>query len=187
MQKQNLPSNDSFGEEQGKDKINNVLNPEFDGNPLLKPGTFSKHLEELTNGESFPIEVFPSPFYELIKETERTLNFPIDYTGTSIITAIAAAIGKSAKIRVKKGWYEFPAIYAALIGKPGANKSHPIETAFKPFEEIDRTQIKKFEHEYNEFEDFQALNKKDKEKLPKPVKPKLMKTILHNFTPKVNR
>jgi len=29
------------------------------------------------------------------------------------------------------------------------------------------------------------LNKKDKEKLPKPVKPMLMKTILHNFTPEI--
>jgi hypothetical protein len=87
--------------------------------------------------------------------------------GTAILTAVAAAIGKSAKVRVKKGWYEFPAIYAALIGKPGANKSHPIETAFKPYEEIDRAEIKRYEKEYNEFEEFQSLNKKDKENLPK--------------------
>lgn len=157
----------------------------FDDSLLLKPETYLNHFDKLLEGEFFPVDVFPSPFFEVITETEKTLNFPIDYTGTALLTAIAAAIGKSAKIRVKKGWYEFPAIYAALIGKPGANKSHPIETAFKPFEEIDRAQIKRFEQEYNEFEEFQALNKKDKENIPKPEKPKLIKTVLHNFTPEI--
>lgn len=157
----------------------------FDDDLLLKPETYLNHIEKVLEGEFFPVNVFPSPFLEVITETEKTLNFPTDYTGTAILTAIAAAIGKSAKIRVKKGWYEFPAIYAALIGKPGANKSHPIETAFKPFEEIDRAQIKRFEQEYNQFEEYQALTKKDKENLPKPEKPRLIKTVLHNFTPEI--
>lgn len=185
MQKHDLPLN-SFGEEQGENKTNSSnLNPVFDDSLLKKPETFLNHIKEILGNEIFPIDVFPSPFHELLKETERTLNFPIEYTGTALLTAVAAAIGKSAKVRVKKGWYEFPSIFSALVGKPGANKSHPIETAFKPFEEIDRKEIKKFEEHHIEYEEFQALNKKEKEKLPKPEKPKLKKAVLHNFTPEI--
>lgn len=186
MQKQDLPLSNSFGEEQGEDRTeNNKLNPVFDDSLLKNPETFLNHKKELLENEIFPIDVFPSPFYELIKETERTLNFPPEYTGTAILTAVATAIGKSARIKVKAGWYEFPSFFLALVGKPGANKSHPIETAFKPFEDIDRQEIKKFEQRHNEFEEYQSLNKKEKEKSPKPEKPKLKKAILHNFTPEI--
>ena len=72
--------------------------------------------ETIACSNTFPYHVFPSPFQELITETNKALNYPIDYTGSAILTAVSTAIGKSAKIRVKNAWFEFPAIYAALVG-----------------------------------------------------------------------
>src|SRR5699024_7414109 len=59
----------------------------------------------------FPTDVFTSPFIELIKATNEALNFPPEYMGTSILSAISTTIGKSAKLKVKDGWYEYPSTY----------------------------------------------------------------------------
>ena len=131
---------------------------------------------------TFPVNVFPSPFKELINDCNKSLNFPNDYTGTAIIAAVSTAIGKSSKLKVKSNWYEFPAFYFSIIGNAGANKSHPLETAFRPFEVIDRSIIECYKREQEDYEVFQALSKKDRETQPQPIKPVLIKTILHNFT-----
>jgi hypothetical protein len=145
----------------------------------------NNQIEKDPNENKFPIDIIPSPFKELITECERSLNFPVDYTGIAVITAISIAIGKSAKLKVKNSWYESASIFGCIVGPPGANKSHPIETAFKPLEEIDQDAIKIFAKEYAEYEEYQAVPKKDKSGKIPVDKPILKKTVLHNFTPEV--
>ncbi len=57
--------------------------------------------------------------------------------------------------------------------------------AFAPFEKLDQQNIKKYETEYNAFAAYQCLSKKEKQNVPAVETPKLIKTILHNFTPEV--
>ena len=133
----------------------------------------------------FPVDVFPSPFRELIIETNKALNYPVDYTGTAILTAVSTAIGKSAKIRVKNGWFEFPALYAALVGHSGAAKSHPIDMCFQVFREMDRDAARVAESLLSEYENYMSLTKKAKENTPNPGKPVVVKTVLDNFTPEI--
>ncbi|SDS82319.1 Protein of unknown function [Mucilaginibacter mallensis] len=133
----------------------------------------------------FPVDVFPSPFYEFITECSNALNFPIDYTGTAVLLAVATIVGKSAKLKVKEGWLEFPAFFAAIIGSPGANKSHPLDKAFEPLINIDRLINEKNKAENIEYEQYLALSKKDKKGIPPVEKPKVVKSILHNFTPEI--
>ncbi len=130
----------------------------------------------------FPIDVFPSLFKKIITESERSLNFPIDYTAIAILTAASIVIGKSAKLRVKSIWYEYPSIWGVLIGPSGVVKTHPITMANKPLEDIDRKSINEFAKSYDEYETYQNLSKKDRPK-EAPEKPVLKKTLLHNFTP----
>lgn len=147
------------------------------------PDLASQAGERQTN--RFPFEVFPPLFQAIIKECDKSLNFPTGYTGAAIISAVSTAVGKSAKLKVKSGWYEFGAFYLAIVGNAGANKSHPLDLAYKPFGDIDRARIKRYEQEYDEYEAYQGLSKKDKETQPKPPKPVLVKSILHNFTPEI--
>jgi hypothetical protein len=174
-----------------KDNNLNGIDPDFDFTILAD---IKKEADELlqqaeraaeTKANKFPVETFPSLFQRLINECNRSLNFPTDYTGTAVIAAVSTAIGKSAKLKVKNNWYEFAAFYFGIIGNAGANKSHPLDLAFKPFEDIDRAIIKNFEQDYQLYEAYQALNKKDKESQIKPDKPILKKSILHNFTPEI--
>ncbi len=180
MNKQNLPKSDSFGEDQDKGTNSDKLHPQFDDSLLSKPETFINHIKELTDSNPFPVEVFPHPFFEFLKETNKALNFPLDYTGLATLVSVAAAIGKTAKIEVKDSWFEFPTIYGAIVGNPGSNKSHPITASFKPIEELDCAEIERFKLEYEAYIDLQKNEKQGKTKVDNPI---LSKTILHNFTP----
>src|SRR5690625_1584419 len=132
----------------------------------------------------FPTHIFPSPFKELIDETNKSLNFPPDYMGTSLISAISTTIGKSAKLKVKDGWYEYPSTYMGIVGNAGAIKSHPLEMAYNPLTEIDGKGIQTLQSLYKEYEEHEKLSKKEKEgiEIEKPI---LKKTILSNFIPEI--
>jgi hypothetical protein len=133
----------------------------------------------------FPIAVFPSLFKDLILDLNSTLNFPIDYTGTAILTAIATAVGTTAQLRVKQNWPEYASLYSCLIGNAGANKTHPINTIFKPIKDIDKNNHDIFKETFEDWEKFKKGSRKGEEEITEPIVPKLTKSILTNFTPEV--
>jgi hypothetical protein len=130
----------------------------------------------------FPINAFPSLFKNYVVDLKNSLNFPLDYTAVSVLTAVSTAIGTNVSLRVKDNWFEFPSLYTCLVGNPGANKTHPINMAFKPLKEIDRINQEDFERNYKEFLKYEKLSKKAKEDAPEIAEPKLQKSILNNFT-----
>lgn len=85
------------------------------------------------SGGEFPIEVFPIRIQRIISSLHDCQGYPVDYVAAAILAAIAVGIGNSHLVQVKRNWLESPILYMALIGRPGANKSHPLSFAFQPF------------------------------------------------------
>lgn len=141
--------------------------------------------EQLVNENAFPINAFPLLFRDLIIDLKESLNFPTDYTGTAILTAIATTIGTTAKVRVKSNWFEYASIYSCLIGNAGANKTHPINTIFSPIKIIDGNNHNTFNNLHSEWSNYQSLTKKAKQEVSEIFEPILSKSILTNFTPEV--
>ena len=75
-------------------------------------------------GIEFPISIFPTQIQRIIREVHECHNYPTDYIAAAILTAIAVGIGNTHLAQIKRGWMESPILYMALIGRPGANKSH---------------------------------------------------------------
>lgn len=138
-----------------------------------------------SNKNTFPIEVFPELFRAYANDLKDTLNYPIDYTGSAILTAVSTAIGTSVKLSVKSGWSEYASLFVALIGNAGANKTHPINTVFQPIRIIDKQRHLDYETAYSFYMAYEKLSKKDKESEEQIFCPKLEKSILSNFTPEV--
>jgi hypothetical protein len=158
------------------------------GNWNAKKETTSKSkiadVQELQEND-FPIHAFPASFRAYTIDLKNTLNFPIDYTATSILTAVSTALGTNVCLRVKDGWFELPSIYTCLVGNPGANKTHPINTAFKPLKDKDKFRQENFEIEYNNYLRYEKLSKKEKADAPEVKIPKLEKSVLNNFTTEI--
>ena len=160
--------------------------------PLAKDKTDLSNLindamnsKAIAEENSFPIQAFPIPFRDLITDLNKSLNFNIDYTGTAILTAVATALGTTAKVEVKNGWNEYGSIYTCLIGNSGANKTHPVKKIFEVIRNIDKTNHDSFAELQNEYSSYSKLPKKIKETRPIKAKPRLTKSILDNFTPEI--
>ena len=137
------------------------------------------------NKNLFPVNVLPSTFRNLAKGLNETLKFPIDYTGTAILTAMATTIGTTVKVKVKDNWLEFGSLYTCIIGSAGANKTHPISKIFKPIKTIDKQSHDIYVTKFNDYNTYLKLNPKQKDAAKPVLEPVLKKLILTDFTPEV--
>lgn len=153
------------------------------GNNLNVPSKKRSHYNEESN--EFPVEVFPSPFRELIEETKASLNYPVDYTGSAILAAVSTAIGKTAVLQVKTGWKEYAPLYLGIVGNAGAAKSHPLDMCFQQLERIDKENLKIYEMVLSDYNRYNDLPKKEKALEQEVQKPTLIKSILGNFSAEI--
>lgn len=85
----------------------------------------------------FPIEAFPAPIEAYCRELADTMPAPAEFVGTVALVVAGAAIGQSVALEVKPGWTESPALYAAIVARPGRKKTPVIRRVRKPLETID--------------------------------------------------
>ena len=111
-------------------------------------------------GTEFPVSIFPKKIQRIISEVHECHSYPTDYIAASVLTAIAVGIGNTHLAQIKQGWQESPILYMALIGRPGANKSHPLSFAMKPFLDSDYHQTQESEKHYTESERQVVLRRK---------------------------
>ena len=112
------------------------------------------------SGTAFPVCIFPAKNQRIIREVHECHNYPTDYIAAAILTAIAVGIGNTHLAQIKQGWMESPILYMALIGRPGANKSHPLSFAMKPFLDYDYRQNQEFEKALAKYDELMSMSRK---------------------------
>lgn len=113
-------------------------------------------------GTDFPVSIFPTKIQRIISEVHECHNYPTDYIAAAILTAIAIGIGNTHLAQIKQGWIESPILYVALIGRPGANKSHPLSFAMKPFLDYDYQQNQVFEKAFAKYDELMSMSRKER-------------------------
>lgn len=150
-------------------------------------------LQEAQNNEEyynpFPIDVFPKAIQEIVNALENELNFPKDYTASSIIFACSVVVGNKCRINVKGAWKDKAIFFLALVGYAGSNKSHPLKAIISPLVEQDHLRFQEYkimEKEFKaEMDKYALLNKKEKQTAEKPTPPKRFQRLLQDFTTEV--
>jgi hypothetical protein len=112
-----------------------LVNP--DGSPLAVTGTSGDdwgpiRLGTLPPAESFPLEVLPGPARDLAEATAESIACPVDFPAVALLAAASGAIGRSASLLIKPGYFASASIYAALVGGPSSGKSPAIRAALAP-------------------------------------------------------
>jgi hypothetical protein len=82
--------------------------------------------------DPFPLDVLPAHLVDFADCVSACLSCPQDYVAVPMIALAGGAIGASRVLEVKPGWTERPAIYAAVIGRPGSAKSPALKVAAAP-------------------------------------------------------
>lgn len=148
--------------------------------PLLSP----EPTIELAGSNNFPVEVFPQKIQNIIRETHKCLTYPVDYIAAGMMHAASVAIGNTVQLQSIAGWVESPVFYFVLVGRSGSNKSAPLDFALKPLLARDEIAYHEYQKKNTEYDQVAALSKKERkaEGLPEPVKPKLEKCVMQDFT-----
>lgn len=149
---------------------------------------FSNKLRSELSGVAYskiPLDAFPQKMQQMILDLARTENYSIEFTVTSLISAMAAAIGNSCYIRIKGNWITSPILYVMLVGKPGVGKTPPLNFAYKPLHDLDTEEYLKYKARKDEYASIVESNKGKKRTdwQPLPPVPVLHKTIMNDFTP----
>jgi hypothetical protein len=161
------------------------LNPQFDN--ILTSENLIKHVQDLVISNSdalpFPIEVFPEKVKNIIEATKECLEFPVDFTGASMLYATSVAIGNTLKIKVTETWISNAVVYIAIIGRPGVNKSHPLTFALQPIMKHDNLAFAEYENQKSIFDKVMGLSKNERrQESENLVKPVLKKYIVSDTT-----
>lgn len=123
--------------------------------------------------QEFPIDIFPTEIQNYIIRCNQTLDSSIDYMGCSMLWMLSVIIGNSLRIQVKTGWTEAAATWISVVGKAGIGKTPSISNIVSPLVKANNREIRKFIKEKEKFDEYMALEKKEREnteKIKQPVK-----------------
>lgn len=142
-----------------------------------------KEKPEINNQDLiFPIDIFPEPIQNYILECANTLSSSIDYMGCSMLWLSSVVIGNSVQVEVKKGWTEISTIWIALVGKAGIGKTPSISNIINPLLWLNNREIKKYIRQKERFDQYEKLDKKQKEYVEEIKEPKKSQFIANDIT-----
>ena len=101
------------------------------------------------------------------------------------MAAISVAIGNSHRVEVKRNWHESTILYIAIVGRPGACKSHPLAFAMQPLVNADWKNNLDYQKKNCEYQQAIAMSRKERvhagfEQFPK--EPKRLRYLVSDVT-----
>ena len=185
-----------FPEEEARQKVENAFRYE-PGTPRRIPGTDTTdtadaghRLRELPEAPPFPVEALPAPCRRLVEEAASAIVCPPEFIAVPLLVTLGAAIGTSRVVRLKGGWTESAAVYAAIVALPGKKKTPALKAATKAAREKQgdyrqeyREAKEEHEAEARQWEADKKTAAKEGEPAPEPpAKPVMKRTVVEDTT-----
>ena len=93
-------------------------------------------VEDLNNEEStsecyqpFPTDTLPEPIRSYVESAAESVGCDPSYVALPMLSALAAAIGNTRRIRLKRTWTEPAIVWSGIVGESGTMKSPAISLA----------------------------------------------------------
>tara|TARA_R110002049_G_C9175744_1_gene562603 strand:- start:4376 stop:6625 length:2250 start_codon:yes stop_codon:yes gene_type:complete len=130
----------------------------------------------------FPIDIYPKEIQNYLLECNTKLDSSVEYMGVSLLWLISVCIGNSIEMEVKKGWTENLSVWISVVGKAGLGKTPSISNIINPLTKINAKEISTYIKEYEKFEYYDSLTKKEKEEHSEVQKPVKAQFIANDIT-----
>jgi hypothetical protein len=90
--------------------------------------------ERIERFQPFPTDALPEPIRGFVVAGAKAIGCDTSYVALPMLTVLAAAIGHTRRLRLKRTWTCSTTLWAAVIGESGDKKSPPMGMAVAPFE-----------------------------------------------------
>ena len=133
-------------------------------------------------GGNFPLGAMPIKIQRIIHEANECYGFPLDYLAGAMLVALGLGIRNTHFARLKGKWDESAILFMALVGCPGACKSHPLNFAIRPFSDLDCKSTQEYTKAYAEYKRQKELPMKERTEA-RPVAPVCKRHLISDATP----
>ena len=133
-------------------------------------------------GGDFPLGALPMKIQRIVREANDCYGYPVDYLAGAMLVAVGLGIGNTHFARLKGKWDESAILFMALVGRPGACKSHPLNFAIRPFTELDGAATRAYIKACEEYERQRELPMKERSE-PHPIAPVCKRFLISDATP----
>ena len=130
----------------------------------------------------FPIDIFPLRIQNYLIECNKTLDSSVDFMGCAMLWMVSVIVGNSLKIQVKTGWIESVNLWISIVGKAGIGKTPSLSNILFPLQKINNQEIKKYIKQFQKYEAYIDLDKKEKDVAEEIKKPYKSQFIVNDIT-----
>jgi hypothetical protein len=93
--------------------------------------------------QPFPTEALPEPVRGLVVAGAKAIGCDPSYVALPMLTALAAAIGNTRRIQLKRGWTAPAIIWIAIVGESGTAKTPAFKLVMYPIRERQRKALER--------------------------------------------
>ncbi len=148
------------------------------------------NLKELPRPTELPTYAMPRPCRMLVEEAAAAIGCPPEFVAVPMLAVLGSAIGNSRVLKLKAGWEESAAIYAAAIADPGEKKTPALKVALEPSIKVQaglrdgyRRELDEYKRELREYEaDRKSAAKGGHPAPPEPEAPTMERTMVEDAT-----
>ena len=126
----------------------------------------------------FPVAALPEPVRGFVRKASRAIGCDPSYLGLPLLAGLAAAVGNTRRIRLKRGWSEPAILWAVIVGDSGTLKSPALELALRAIRRRQRGAMKQYKQaaeayqtDLAHYEREMTAWKRSKTETDPPVKP----------------
>lgn len=174
------------GEMRGHDIPEDIM----DGIGLTDITDITNDAIELLAPPPFPVGAMPEGCRTLIKEAALAIGCPPEFVGLPMLSVLGSAIGNSRVLKLKRGWEEGAAIFAAVIAEPGEKKTPALKVALDPAKKAQAGLKKSYEDEEDEhrrlLREYEVEKKEARDARepapPPPLPPTMERTLVEDTT-----
>lgn len=157
--------NGSDGFVGSEDEDNGNSSPTFD-EPMgkLEP--------DLLPVEKLDPEMLPASLRGWLYDAARLMSCPLEFVAIPAIIALGSVIGRQIGIRPKRrdDWTEYPNLWGAIVGSPGALKSPAISRALEPLQRLEALSRESHERELENWQAEALIRKADADRAKQRLK-----------------
>ncbi len=100
----------------------------------------------------YPVDALPAPIRGFVDAGARAIGCDPSYLALPLLTAIAAAIGNTRRLELKRGWSVPPILWGAIVGESGTAKTPAFKLVMRPVRERQRKALERHAEEMKQHE-----------------------------------
>ncbi|MFO0877408.1 MAG: DUF3987 domain-containing protein [Gemmataceae bacterium] len=102
--------------------------------------------------QPFPVHALPEPIQSFVSAGAKAILCDPSYLALPLLTAIAAAIGNTRRLELKRGWAAPAILWTAVVGESGTAKTPSFTLVMRPVKERERKALSRHKEEMKRYE-----------------------------------